>query len=535
VTYTDPLHQPGAPATHWTTINAEENLPGVVTPLSGSFWLRPISVGTLGAFVELGVLKESDARFSDVVDERICSVMLGRFCANIDLLRACADKTPGTSGDALEEQLFAGARPGIPKHGAPWRYPIVALKAPRAAATIAPWVHREFARSEDWWSRSVAQAPGDDLAKARMRLGAAQDHMARVLRPHTLATFVTQGIFDQVRLLAESAGRPELVLEISRGLGALEETDMLAVLWDVSREQVPLEDFLAKYGFHGPGEAAASATVWRENPAALDPILRSYRTMSDERSPRAIAQQVAAQRITASAELMAALPVAKRPIAKLMLKLSDRYWPLRETGKATLLHSIDVARASSRRIGELLVEDGRLAAPEDVAYITVEELVEDSGAMDWKDAVAFRRARRDEYLTYQLPQAWDGEPEPVGRVTPEGEGTALELQAIGGSPGTAEGIVRVITDPDGDDDLEDGEVLVCEATDPSWASLFLVAAALIIDVGSPMSHGAIVARELGVPCVINTRSGTRELRTGDRVRVNGTTGLVEVLERANHT
>ena len=82
-------------------------------------------------------------------------------------------------------------------------------------------------------------------------------------------------------------------------------------------------------------------------------------------------------------------------------------------------------------------------------------------------------------------------------------------------------------------ELEPGEILVCETTDPSWASLFLVASALVIDIGGALSHGAIVARELGVPCVINTRVGTRCLRTGDLLRVDGERGSVTVLAAAD--
>ena len=79
------------------------------------------------------------------------------------------------------------------------------------------------------------------------------------------------------------------------------------------------------------------------------------------------------------------------------------------------------------------------------------------------------------------------------------------------------------------DPIEPGEILVCHTTDPSWAPYFLVASALVIDVGGPLSHGAIVARELGVPCVINTTVGTAQLVSGDVLRVDGGTGRVEVL------
>jgi pyruvate,water dikinase len=352
------------------------------------------------------------------------------------------------------------------------------------------------------------------------------------MRPHTLATFMTQGVFDQLRLLAEGAGRPELLLELSRGVGSLEETEMVDVLWEVSRGRVPVADFLAVYGFHGPGEAAASATVWRENPVSLEQTLVTYRAMPDDRAPKVMARQVAAARQRAVTDLLATLPAVKRPVAKLLLGMSDTFWPLRETGKATLLHSIDVGRAASRRIGELLVKDGRLADRDDVAYLTVEELLADDGAADWAETVALRRARREEYLLLDVPQTWSGVPTPTLRAERAAASGAAEYIAVSGSPGVAEGVVRVVHDPMADD-FADGEVLVCEATDPSWASLFVCASALVIDVGSAMSHGAIVARELGLPCVINTRTGTRELRTGDRVRVDGTAGVVTVLRRAD--
>jgi pyruvate,water dikinase len=91
------------------------------------------------------------------------------------------------------------------------------------------------------------------------------------------------------------------------------------------------------------------------------------------------------------------------------------------------------------------------------------------------------------------------------------------------------GRVRVVLDPAAVD-FEPGEILVCRTTDPGWVSFFHLAAGVAIDMGGQMSHGAIVARELGIPCVIGTGDGTRRLQTGDLVRLDGVTGEVEVLE-----
>ena len=102
-----------------------------------------------------------------------------------------------------------------------------------------------------------------------------------------------------------------------------------------------------------------------------------------------------------------------------------------------------------------------------------------------------------------------------------------------GSAGVVEGFARVIDGPDDPNGVEDGEILVAETTNPSYAPFFLVAAGVVVDVGGPLSHGAIVAREMGIPCVINTKNARRSIRTGDLIRVDGNRGVVEVLKRAD--
>jgi phosphoenolpyruvate synthase/pyruvate phosphate dikinase len=106
------------------------------------------------------------------------------------------------------------------------------------------------------------------------------------------------------------------------------------------------------------------------------------------------------------------------------------------------------------------------------------------------------------------------------------------LDGVGGSPGVVVGRARVVTGSAAGALPGPGEILVCPMTDPSWAPMFLLAAAVVTDIGGPASHGAIVARELGVPCVANTRRGTAVITTGDLLRVDGDAGVVEILERA---
>jgi pyruvate,water dikinase len=105
------------------------------------------------------------------------------------------------------------------------------------------------------------------------------------------------------------------------------------------------------------------------------------------------------------------------------------------------------------------------------------------------------------------------------------------LTGIGVSPGVVEGLARVITRPDFLD-VQPGEVLVAPYTDPSWSSVMFISVRWLVDIGGALSHAAVVARELGVPCVVNTQRGTSVITTGDHVRVDGARGIVEIIEPA---
>jgi pyruvate,water dikinase len=146
--------------------------------------------------------------------------------------------------------------------------------------------------------------------------------------------------------------------------------------------------------------------------------------------------------------------------------------------------------------------------------------------------VGARRKRRAEYERLRIESNWTGTPAatPV-HETASDEGESGPVTGLGVSPGIVDGTVRVVTDP-AFADVEPGDVLVSATTDPSWCSIMFVSAALVVDLGGMLSHAAVVARELGIPCVVNANDATKRLRTGDRVRVDGGNGVVEVLERA---
>src|SRR5581483_6128315 len=185
--------------------------------------------------------------------------------------------------------------------------------------------------------------------------------------------------------------------------------------------------------------------------------------------------------------------------------------------------------ASARRIGARLAISGDLVDPEDVFFLTVDEVLGPlpAGA---RDLVTERRARHEHYRTLTIPRSWQGEPTPVaGGSASTTDGSPL--RGTGVSPGVVEGRIRVVIDP-GTDDIEPGDVLVAHTTDPSWATLMFLSSALVVEIGGSLSHAAVVARELGVPCVMGLDGATTRLRNGDRCRVDGTTGEVTVISPA---
>lgn len=174
--------------------------------------------------------------------------------------------------------------------------------------------------------------------------------------------------------------------------------------------------------------------------------------------------------------------------------------------------TFDVARSCTRRLGADLVAAGSLSEPDDVFHLSYAAL--HSGRVaDELSEIARRRGQFAERQSRRLPQAWAGKPE-ITMVwdvpTPDDAGP---LTGVAASPGVVTGRAPVVQAP-ATTELGEGDILVCETTDPSWVALFPVAGAVVTDHGGLLSHGPIVARELGIPCVCGTELGSRRIRDG---------------------
>ncbi|HEX4249839.1 MAG TPA: PEP-utilizing enzyme [Pseudonocardia sp.] len=517
----------------WTSGNVAEAFPGVCTPLGFSFMHAPVELALRAAFRDIGVFTAAQVYQPTRVEEQFWTAFAGRAAANMDQFRALADLTPGTSATAVEQQLFGYVRPGTVDRNSYRRYPAIAVKAPAVVARLGARHDAHFAELRRWRTATLPGVPALDRGGCLLVLAGARARFEEMMRLHFLASFVGNGVVERLTATAEAVGGPALVARLLSGVGS-DENQVAADLWDLAHGRLEQTVFLDRHGYHGPNEGQLDSVSWREVPELLDARLADYRTMGDAspRAPRLRSATQRADRARAAAELAAALPLPKRPPARLLVHLSGRFLALREQGKAGYLISFDVARAAARRLGALLSDAGVLARPADVFFLTEAEL----RAPDAGRAAALVPARRAAYLERQgqrLPDAWCGVPEAVAVVTEGASGpgspAGTVLTGVGAGGGVVEGRARVVTDPE-KTELDEGDVLVCEATDPSWISLFVVAAGVVTDLGGMLSHGAIVARELGIPCVVGTRTASRAIRDGQRIRVDGERGVVELLD-----
>jgi pyruvate,water dikinase len=337
-----------------------------------------------------------------------------------------------------------------------------------------------------------------------------------------------QPAYDQVLRLAAGAGRPDLGGKVLAGLGSHTELESVSDLWSLSRNEITLDQFLARHGFHGPYEGELSSHPWREDPTPVEEIRKRYAATPESESPMEQQRRLAAESAAARAELMAAVQRSRRLQARLVLGFADRYVGYRGLGKATFVQALDSCRAVARRIGALLAEDGALEDPEDVFYLTSRELIGDDRSVAEK--VPERREWRAQCEALVVPGAWHGRPSVSVAHDVVGADSEDPLSGIGASPGVIEGRVRVVTDPTFAE-VEPGEILVAPVTDPAWAPIMFVSSALVVEIGGLLSHAAVVAREMGIPCVMGIADATNRLHTGDLCRINGDAGTVEILER----
>lgn len=301
-----------------------------------------------------------------------------------------------------------------------------------------------------------------------------------------------------------------------------------AMLFDVAHGRKAMGAFLERFGHRCLGEMELSNPRWREDAGYLRTLAARF-ARAEARDPRAVHEANLSRRHKAEMTLPETLrdhggSCFEREIRR-EIERARRLLPYRERGKHYLMMGYELIR----RVTEELARRSGLGRA--IYFLETDELsraLDDPEAM--RERVERRRIRRASAQRLHAPDLIDSQClERLGQRPEVPGGRTLPAKPLSG--GVAEGPACVVADPSVDTDLPEGFVLVCGSTDPAWTPLFVDASALIVERGGALSHGAIVARDFGIPAVALSEA-TRILSPGQRVRVDGSNGMVHLLDNA---
>lgn len=293
-------------------------------------------------------------------------------------------------------------------------------------------------------------------------------------------------------------------------------------------------EFLEKHGHRCPGEIDLTKPRWREAPTQLVPaILGHMRSVQPGEHRRKFTQgeKEANEAIERILNQAGSNGLKRRWLMRL-ITVCRNAGGLREHPKYFLTRILDECKKAILSEAEKLVEKGVLQNREEAFFLTMDELILLSKGTFQQDVMKLIKERKEAYEWHQTltpPKVMTSEGECITSSRtidnlPEGA-----LVGVPASAGVAEGIARVVLKPE-EARLQEGEILVAPHTDPGWTPLFQSAKALVIEVGGLMTHGSVVAREYGIPAVVGVDQATKQIQDGQKIRVDGNQGVVEILD-----
>ncbi|MES5819864.1 rifamycin-inactivating phosphotransferase [Streptomyces sp. RG80] len=341
-------------------------------------------------------------------------------------------------------------------------------------------------------------------------MGLALLDVADVIRPHPEVVEFLQGVEDEDFLdgLAQLKGGPEA--------------------------RAAIEGYLDRYGMRCVGEIDITRPRWRERPTTLVPvILDNVRIFEPGAAERRFEQgrlkawekeQEVLSRLRALPDGEGRAEATKRMIDQVRAFIGYREYP-----KYGIVSRYFVYKQALLGEAERLVQEGVLAEREDIHYLTFQELGDVVRSHQVDERLV--QQRKEEFRSYHAltpPRVLTSDGEALSGSYRRDDVPDDALVGVPVSAGTVEGRARVVLDM-ADADLEAGDILITPFTDPSWSPLFVGIAGLVTEVGGLMTHGAVIAREYGLPAVVGVERATQLIRDGQRIRVHGTDGYIEIL------
>ena len=368
----------------------------------------------------------------------------------------------------------------------------------------------------------------------KMKEWLGEENAANVLSqsvPNNITSEMGLGLLDVADVIRPY---PEVVEYLQR----VEDDNFMAALAGLEGGQETVDAiraYLDKYGMRCAGEIDIARTRWSEHPSVLVPmILNNIRNLEPGASRRKFEEgrQEASEKERELLDRLKQLPDGEQKAEETRGKISllRNFIGYREYPKYGKVSRYVVYKQALLKEAERLVQANVIHGKEDIFDLTFAELNEvvRTNKLDYRIIAK----RRDEYRLHEKltpPRVITSEGEIIAGEYKRGNFPAGALVGLPVSSGVIEGRARVILDME-DADLEDGDILVTAFTDPGWTPLFVSIKGLVTEVGGLMTHGAVIAREYGLPAIVGVEHATRLIKDGQRIRVHGTAGYVEILQ-----
>jgi rifampicin phosphotransferase len=290
-----------------------------------------------------------------------------------------------------------------------------------------------------------------------------------------------------------------------------------------------LQALLQRHGYRCPNDAELHNPRWGEAPDQVLDLVKSYLFMDDTANPVETEQRRQQERETLTAQIAAQLNPIRRRMFHWLLRQAQNKLRLRDNNRSAISKFYSPMRPLMVEIGRRWAEKGWLATPDDIFFLTLYEIDDILESESWptpdKDlvtVVSLRRAAFDYWQTIVAPAALG----PGGIPLPDPEPTDSFLQGLPASAGRVRGTARLVRSLDEASRLLEEDILVALGTDPGWTPLFPLVSGLVIEIGGQLSHGAIIAREYGIPAVINVPGAMHFIHDGQTIEVDGLSGRV---------
>jgi phosphoenolpyruvate synthase/pyruvate phosphate dikinase len=314
--------------------------------------------------------------------------------------------------------------------------------------------------------------------------------------------------------------------DVRKKLEGVKGGDVFLKAWD---------DFLARHGHHCRGELELFNPRWSENPDYILELVRNYLSSADGTNPVYKHAKLSEERQQLARECSAKIrnPV-KRRIFNHFLRKAWLASVLRENSKSYVVRCVAVLRKMLLELGNRWMKKGVLDKTENIFFLRFEELesvLKQTNGFDISGTIAGRRAEYEKWRSVTPPSIIIGKFDPDKyRPRQDTDIDAELLKGVAASHGVVTGKARVILKSDENEQVKAGEILVAPFTDPGWTPYFIPAAGVVMDMGGLLSHGSVIAREYGIPAVVNVGNATKIIKTGQEIELDGDRGVVRILK-----